>query len=91
MEILYEYFCQNPMYRKENWIDFESEISNVIKSLHKDMKSNDETLEDTVVQCSNCFLNSKFCSYLDETKPVMSTYIILILILFMEKQISTIQ
>ena len=32
-----EYFLQNPMYQKENWIDFESEISKVIQSLDQDM------------------------------------------------------
>lgn len=32
-----EYFLENPMYQKENWIDFESEISKVIKQLNEDM------------------------------------------------------
>ena len=32
-----DYFIQNPMYNKENWIDFESEISKVIQSLSHDM------------------------------------------------------
>ena len=32
-----EYFLQNPMYQKENWIDFENEISKVIQSLDQDM------------------------------------------------------
>lgn len=35
-----EYFLQCDMYQKENWIDFESEISRVIKSVDDDMKSN---------------------------------------------------
>ena len=30
-------FLQNPMYQKENWIDFENEISKVIQSLDQDM------------------------------------------------------
>ena len=32
-----EYFLQYPMYQKENWIDFESEISNVIQSIDMQM------------------------------------------------------
>ena len=31
-----EYFLENPMYQKENWIDFESEISKVIKQLNEE-------------------------------------------------------
>ena len=36
-----EYFLQNDMHGKENWIDFESEISDVIQSLHRDMHGNE--------------------------------------------------
>lgn len=32
-----EYFLENPMYQKENWIDFENEISKVVKQLNEDM------------------------------------------------------
>ena len=32
-----EYFLENPMYRRENWIDFESEISKVVEQLNEDM------------------------------------------------------
>lgn len=43
-DLIYEnlwikYFLRNPMYAKENWIDFESEISKVIKQLDYDMFS----------------------------------------------------
>jgi len=69
-----EYFFRCNMYQKENWIDFECEISNLIKSLDKDMRSHDETLDDIATRFSNNFLNTKFCSYSDETKPVMYTY-----------------
>lgn len=65
---------QKGKYDKENWIDFEIEISNIIRSLDNDMKSNDESLDDSVDQCSNFFLNNIFCSFLDEMKPKMSTY-----------------
>ena len=33
-----EYFLQNDMHGKENWIDFESEISDIIQMLHYDMQ-----------------------------------------------------
>lgn len=33
-----DYFLQCDMYQKENWIDFESEISKVIQSIDNDMK-----------------------------------------------------
>lgn len=69
-----EYFTTNPIYQKENWIDFESEISNVIKSLDNDMKNNNESLDSAVSLCSNPFLSNKFCSYLDEMKSTMYTY-----------------
>ncbi len=69
-----DYFLQKGKHDKENWIDFEIEISNIIRSLDNDMKSNDESLDDSVCQCSNFFLNNKFCSFLDEMKPNMSTY-----------------
>lgn len=39
-----EYFQKTPMYNKENWIDFESEISKVIQSLDKDMFNDRESV-----------------------------------------------
>ena len=44
-----EYFLQNPMYQKENWIDFENEISKVIQSLDQNL--------------SNPFLHKKYSKY----------------------------
>jgi uncharacterized protein (DUF2164 family) len=35
-----EYYNQNRIYVKENWIDFETEIANIIKSLDEDMYDN---------------------------------------------------
>lgn len=72
--IWFDYFLNNPMYKRDNWIDFESEVSNIIQSLDNDMKRNDESLDDSVLQCSNYFLNNRFCSYIDEMKPKMHTY-----------------
>lgn len=49
-----EYFLQNSLYEKENWIDFENEISRVIQSLDEAM----ESINDIVV-LSNKFLSEK--------------------------------
>lgn len=57
-----EYFLQCNMYQKENWIDFESEISRVIKSIDDDMRQK-EIDENTVISrlpvpfLSEMFLN----------------------------------
>ncbi len=52
------YFLNNPMYQKENWIDFESEISDVIQSLDYDMKP--FGLDSNIKRISNEFLNKKY-------------------------------
>lgn len=46
--VWFEYFLQCDMYGKENWIDFESEIGKVIKTIEKDMKK--ESGKDSVVK-----------------------------------------
>lgn len=55
-----EYFLQCPMYQKENWIDFESEISNVIQSIDFDMKDNNLKLDDGASIVSNFYLEKFF-------------------------------
>ena len=55
-----EYFLQCPMYQKENWIDFESEISNVIQSIDIDMKDNNLKLDDGASVVSNFYLEKFF-------------------------------
>jgi hypothetical protein len=55
-----EYFLQYPMYQKENWIDFESEISNVIQSIDFDMKNNNLKLDDDDSIVSNFYLEKFF-------------------------------
>ena len=55
-----EYFLQYPMYQKENWIDFESEISNVIQSIDFDMKNNNLKLDDDDSIVSNFYLEKIF-------------------------------
>ena len=55
-----EYFLQCPMYQKENWIDFESEISNVIQSIDFDMKNNNLELDDDASIVSNFYLEKFF-------------------------------
>lgn len=56
-----EYFLQNPMYQKENWIDFESEISAVIRSVENNMQGD---IEGYVTNLDNSFLSKK---YIDST------------------------
>jgi len=53
-----DYFLQNQMYQKENWIDFESEISSVIQSLDRDMKP--FGIDSTIQRISIEFLNEKY-------------------------------
>lgn len=57
-----DYFLQCNMYEKDNWIDFESEISDVIQHLDKDMHGMNKTykLEEEFESISNGFLNRKF-------------------------------
>lgn len=57
-----DYFLQCNMYQEENWIDFESEISNVIQAIDKDMHGLVKTykLEDKFERLSNGFLNQKY-------------------------------
>jgi len=61
-----EYFLQNPMYQKENWIDFENEISKVIQSLDQDMFFKDgekSELSEKMQDLSNLFLHKKYSKY----------------------------
>lgn len=56
-----EYFFQSNMHGKENWIDFESEISKLIQSLHIDIYEKEETeslYEDIKIIFSNDFLEN---------------------------------
>lgn len=57
-----DYFLECNMYQKGNWIDFESEISNVIQSIDKDMHGMNKTykLEEEFESLSNGFLNRKY-------------------------------
>lgn len=55
-----EYFLQCPMYQKENWIDFESEISNVIQSIDIDIRENNLKLDDGASIVSNFYLEKFF-------------------------------
>lgn len=58
-----DYFLQCDMYQKENWIDFECEISNVIQSIDRDMHeglSREFKPEDEAQRISNIFLNVRY-------------------------------
>lgn len=61
-----EYFLQCNMYQKENWIDFESEISKIIQSLDNDMRwksGKDFSFDETIGELSNEFLENRFSQY----------------------------
>lgn len=53
-----DYFLQCDMHGEENWIDFESEISNVIKSIDESMK--EDSLYEKIVCLKNKFFNNKY-------------------------------
>lgn len=55
-----EYFMQNPMYQKENWIDFESEISNVIQNIDEGMQRRSDKIDNTISSLDNKYLSNKF-------------------------------
>lgn len=61
-----EYFLQNPMYQRDNWIDFESEMSMIIKAVDDsmDVPENDpSTLNDVVFEVGNEFVEEYFSKY----------------------------
>lgn len=61
-----EYFLKNPMYQKENWIDFESEISKVIKQLNEDMYFDNVKrwqLDDEINDLANEYLKKIYYKY----------------------------
>lgn len=71
-DLIYEnlwikYFSRNPLYQKENWIDFESEISRVIQQLDEDIIDHKEgkkyQLTDDIVNLSNDFLKQIYLKY----------------------------
>lgn len=59
-----EYFFRAPMYQKENWIDFEYEISKVIQNLDADMREHSYSLEDKALFISNKYIEAFFQSNL---------------------------
>ena len=57
-----EYFMKCNMIGKENWIDFESEISEVVQSLGEDMNivGGNIRIENNIQKISNFLLNAKY-------------------------------
>lgn len=55
-----DYFLQCDMYQKENWIDFESEISRVIQSIDDDMKQKGFDENTVVGELTVSFLSETF-------------------------------
>ena len=77
-----DYFLQCDMHGDENWIDFESEISEVIQSIEDDME--DKGLYQKILLLSNKFFNDKYTNnvpeyltamYRDEQKKIEKPYI----------------
>jgi len=52
-----EYFWENPLYQTENWIDFENEISKVIRGIDEDMQGSDFT--GTIRKLSNKYFRRR--------------------------------
>jgi len=61
--IWYEYFMKCNMRNKENWIDFEGEISKLIQSLDGDIKKHEAQFDDVIGELSNDFLREKYSDY----------------------------
>lgn len=62
-----EYFLQCNMHGKENWINFESEISKVIQSINKGINENDpEDVYSNILCLGNKFFNDKFTNNVPE-------------------------
>jgi hypothetical protein len=55
-----DYFLQWNIYDKETWVDFETEIGNVVKIIDKDLEK--RRLEDSFNGCGNTFVNDYFSS-----------------------------
>lgn len=53
-----DYFLNNSIYQRENWIDFESEISKIIRLIDTELQSSE--FNDSVTAFSNKFLNEYF-------------------------------
>lgn len=68
------YFKDNLIYQKENWIDFESEISKVIRSLDdNDMRTLSGerfSIDDTVNSLSNKALRERYSKYIEAVRVV---------------------
>lgn len=64
LNIWIEYFSSNEKYIKENWIDFESEISKVIRSLDNDILKNEgHSIDEEMISLSNPFLAKYYEEY----------------------------
>lgn len=63
-----EYFLQCDMHGKENWIDFESEISEVIESIDVGMDNglSPRKLSSKIIRLENEFFNNKFTNNVPE-------------------------
>lgn len=76
-----EYFLKNPLYQKENWIDFESEISRVIQAIDDDIMHQNAEDSTVVSRISIPFLEKYLLDNYDERvqirvdkNPLMQEY-----------------
>lgn len=67
IEYFLSIYADRKMNGKDGWIDFESEISEIIQSIDKDMR--DFKLENNIQYLSNVFLSEKFC---DDSQTVFT-------------------
>lgn len=68
-----DYFLQNSIYQKENWIDFESEISRVIQSIDNDMRKNNATESTIIRNISEPFFEAAFLDDLTSIEQVRNS------------------
>lgn len=69
-----DYFIENPLYKKENWIDFESEIYKVIKTIHRGMLEKKLSADSRVESLGIMFFENVFLNNYENKKSLMNGY-----------------
>lgn len=64
------YFLNNPMYQKENWIDFENEISSLVQSI--DNSLNENNFYDFILTLENKYFRENFTNDIPEYTMAIS-------------------
>lgn len=63
-----DYFLQCEMYQKENWIDFESEISRIIQSIDNDMQGDGANINAEVTKITDSYFYRRFIGDVESKK-----------------------